>query len=106
MEKRTVEGAADAGMNLAHLKHEVAKAKTLMNDLVEDGKRNAQRMVKRGYNAAEDYVEDTTYYIKRHPWPAVGMAAGIGAGAGLLAGWLCTRAWVMNGTSRHQAMEH
>jgi ElaB/YqjD/DUF883 family membrane-anchored ribosome-binding protein len=90
--KTTIESAADAAVKLAHLTHEVSKAKTLVNDFVEDGTRKAQRLVKRGVVTAEDYVEDTTYYIKRHPWQSVGVAAGVGAGAGLLLGWIFSRA--------------
>ena|ERR1700730_11483450 len=104
MEDRTIEKAADGAAQLAHLTHEVSRAKTLMNDFVEDGKRKAQRMVKRGVVAAEDYVEDTTYYIKRHPWQSVGMAAGVGAGGGLLMGWMFSRVCTTNG--KFQAVEH
>ena len=91
MEGKTIESATDAAINLAHLTHEVSKAKTLVDDVLEDGKRKAQRVVKRGYVAAEDYVEDTTYYIKRHPWQSVGVALGLGAGAGIVVGWLFSR---------------
>ena len=96
MENKTLESAADAALRLAHLKHEVSHAKVLVNDFVEDGKRKAQRIAKRGRVAAEDYVEDTTYYIKRNPWQSVGFAAVLGATAGLIIGLLLT-----SGRSRH-----
>lgn len=91
MESKSVRNVTDAAINLAHLTDEVSKAKTLVEDVLVDGKRKAQRMVKQGVVVAEDYVEDTTYYIKRHPWSSIGIALGVGAGAGLLAGWFCTR---------------
>ena len=91
MQGTTVENATDAAINLAHLSHQVAKAKTLVEDVVEDGKRQAQRFAKRSYVAVEDCLEDSTYFIKRHPWQSVGFALGVGAGAGLLAGWLFGR---------------
>ncbi len=91
MENSAVETATDAGIKLAHFANEVAKAKTLVEDAVEEKKRQAQRMLKRGYANAEDALEDTTYYIKRNPWKSVGIAAGIGAGAGLILGWSCSR---------------
>jgi ElaB/YqjD/DUF883 family membrane-anchored ribosome-binding protein len=91
MESQAIGNATDAAIKFAHLTHEVSKARTLVEDAVEDGKRKAQRIVRRGYVTAEDYVEDTTYYIKRHPWQAMAIALGVGAGAGLLAGWFCTR---------------
>lgn len=99
MESKVVEHATDAGINLAHLTHEVSKAKGLIDDVLEDGKRKAERMMKRGFVAAEDCVEDTTYFIKRHPWQSVGTALGVGAGVGLLAGWLTTRTYQRNGHS-------
>ena len=96
MESKTLQGAADAVMRLAHVKHEVSHAKVLVNDLVEDGKRKAQRIARRSMVAAGDCVEDTTYYIKRHPWQSVGIAAGLGATAGLVIALLLT-----GGRTRH-----
>jgi ElaB/YqjD/DUF883 family membrane-anchored ribosome-binding protein len=91
MESQVIENAADAAIKFAHLTHEVSKAKTLVQDAVEDGRRKAQRIARRGYVAAEDFAEDASYYIKRHPWRSMGIALWVGAGAGLLAGWFCTR---------------
>lgn len=96
MESKAVENVTDAAINLAHLTHEMAKAKVLIDDVLEDGKRKAERMLKRGFVAAEDYVEDTTYFIKRHPWQSVGAALGLGAAVGVLAGWLSTRSCARN----------
>jgi ElaB/YqjD/DUF883 family membrane-anchored ribosome-binding protein len=103
METKTVEKAVDGAAQFAHLTHEVSRAEELVNDFVEDGTRKAQRMVKRGVVTAEDYVEDTTYYIKRHPWQSVGIAAGAGAGAGLLLGLLFSRTCAAN--TKFQAVE-
>lgn len=95
MESKLVENVTDA-LNLAHLTHEVSKAKVLIDDVVEDGKRKAQRMVKRGFVATTDCVEDTTYFIKRHPWQSVGAALGLGAAVGFLAAWVTTRSCAMS----------
>ncbi len=91
MESKTIENGAETAINLAHLSHKVAKAKTLLDDAVDDGKRKAQRVAKRSYAMAEDCIEDTTYYIKRHPWESVGLSLGIGAMLGIICGWCCTR---------------
>jgi len=96
METKAIESVTDAALNLAHLKHEVSKAKVLIDDVLEDSKRKAERMLRRGYVAAEDCVEDTKYVIKKHPWQSVGTAFGVGAGLGILAGWLTTRAFTRN----------
>ena len=87
MEGKTMENVMDAAVNLAHLTHEVGKAKVLVNDTIEDGKHKVERTFKRTLVAAEDCIEDTTHFIKRHPWQSVGVAVGVGAIAGLLVGW-------------------
>lgn len=96
MDTKAIENAADTTLNLAHLKHEVSKAKVLIDDVLEDSKRKAGRILKRGYVAAEDCVEDTTYVIKRHPWQAVATAFGLGAGLGILTVWLTMRGYRSN----------
>jgi ElaB/YqjD/DUF883 family membrane-anchored ribosome-binding protein len=88
---KTIDNATDAAIGVAHLAHEVSKAKVLVADAVEDGRRKAQRVAKQSYAAVEDCIEDTTYYIKRHPWESVAFSAGIGALAGLVIGLLCSR---------------
>lgn len=96
MENNVVEKMADVGINFTHFTNEVSKAKVLLEDALEDGKRKAERTLKRGKFAAEECIEDTTYFIKRHPWESVGVALGFGAGIGLLAGWFATRTCAKN----------
>ena len=91
MSTELLETATGAAVNFAHLTNEMSKAKVLVEDAIENGKRTAQRMMKRGYFRAEDYVDDTTHYIKHHPWQSVGIALGVGAGAGMLFTWFLTR---------------
>jgi ElaB/YqjD/DUF883 family membrane-anchored ribosome-binding protein len=99
MEGKTMENVTDAAINLAHLTHQVAKAKVLIDDVVDDGKRKVERTAKRGIVAMEDCIEDTTYFIKRHPWQSVGTALGLGTAMGLFVGWLTSRACARNGQS-------
>jgi ElaB/YqjD/DUF883 family membrane-anchored ribosome-binding protein len=108
METKTMEKAADGALQFAHLTHEVSKARTLVSDIIEDGKRKAQRTVKHAFVAAEDCVEDTTHYIKRHPWQSMGVAVGLGVGTGILATWLFERGvriFTRNGNSEFRAAE-
>lgn len=95
MEAKTLENVNDATINLAHLSHQISKAKVLVDDVLEDGKRKIERTAKRSFNAAEECVENTTYFIKRHPWESVGISVGVGAVGGLLTGlltgWLIAR---------------
>lgn len=91
MESKTMESVTDAAVNLAHLTHQVEKAKVLVNDVVEDGKHKVERTFKRAIVSAEDCIEDTTHFIKRHPWQSMGAAVGVGAIVGLFAGWQAGR---------------
>lgn len=91
METKVIETATDAAINLAHLTNEFSKAKVLIEDAIEDSRHKAERMVKQGVVGASDMIDDTTYYIKRHPWQAVGVAAALGAATGMLLGFAFTR---------------
>ena len=91
MPTTTNEIATGTAAKLAHLTAKAAEGKMLAEDLVEIGKRKAQRAIRRGREAGEDYLDETTHYIKHNPWQSVGIAAGIGAFVGLLFGLMCSR---------------
>ena len=96
MESNLRENVTDRPINLPDLSGQVAKAKTLVNDVIEDGKHKMGRTFKRAIIATEECIEDTTYFIKRHPWQSVGTAVGIGAIVGLFAGWQVSRRRSLN----------
>ena len=96
MESNARENVTGKAINLPDLTEQVTKAKTLVNDVIEDGKHKMERTFKRGIIATEECIEDTTYFIKRHPWQSVGTAVGIGAVIGLLAGWQANRCYGRN----------
>jgi len=87
----TVENGGNTGIKLAHLAAKAAEERILAEDLVEIGKRKAQRLVRRGYEAGEDYLDESKRYIKHHPWPSVGVALGVGLSFGFLVGLLTRR---------------
>src|SRR5687768_15986099 len=91
METNPKENVIDKAINLSDLTQQVTKAKVLVSDAIEDGKHKMDRTFKRGIIATEECIEDTTHFIKRHPWQSVGTAVGIGAVFGLLAGWQASR---------------
>ena len=91
METATVTNGKSTGFKLAHLTAKAAEGKILAEDLVEIGKRKAQRMIRHGYEAGEDYLDETTHYIKHHPWQSVGVALGVGLSLGFLSGFLSRR---------------
>ena len=87
----TVENGKHTGIKLGHLAAKAAEGKIIAEDLVEIGKRKAQRMIRKGYEAGEDYLDDTTHYIKHHPWQSIGLALGVGLTLGFLSGFLGRR---------------
>ena len=91
METTTVENGKGTVTKLAHLTAKAAEGKMLAEDLVEIGKRKAQRIVRRGYETGEDYLDESKRYIKHHPWQSVGVALGVGLTLGFLSGFLSRR---------------
>jgi len=91
MRTATVRNGKHTGTKLGHLAAKTVEGKIIAEDLVEIGKRKAQRMIRRGYEAGEDYLDDTTYYIKHHPWQSIGVALGVGLTLGFISGFLGRR---------------
>ena len=92
METATVvENGRGTGFTLAHLAAKATEGKILAEDLLETGKRKAHRVIKKGREAGEDYLDDTTHYIKHHPWQSIGLALGVGLSLGFLSGFLGKR---------------
>src|SRR5256885_13050497 len=83
----TVENGKSTGIKLAHLAAKAAEGKMIAEDLVELGKRKAQRLVRDGYEMGEDYIDDGRRYIKHNPWQSVGTALGGGIALGFLPGF-------------------
>jgi ElaB/YqjD/DUF883 family membrane-anchored ribosome-binding protein len=91
MQTTTVANGKNTGIKLAHLAAKAAEGKVIAEDLVEIGKRKAQRLLRHGVEAGEDYLDDTTHYIKHHPWQSIGAALGVGLTLGFLGGFLARR---------------
>ena len=54
MQTATVENGKSTGFKLAQLSAKAAEGKILAEDLVDTGKRKAQRAIRRGYSTGED----------------------------------------------------
>ena len=91
MQTETVENHKGTAFKLAHLTAKAAEGKMLAEDLVEIGKRKAQRAIRKGYEAGEDYLDESKRYIKHNPWQSVGVALGVGLTLGFLGGFLSRR---------------
>lgn len=57
----------------------------------EANKREAKRAILHGRHAAEDFVEETTLQVRRHPLRTLAMVAGAGTLAGCLIGFALGR---------------
>ena len=91
MPTTTIENGRAAAIKLAHLTAKATEGKMLAEDLVELGKRKAQRLVRKGYEAGEDYLDESKRYIKHNPWQSVGVALGVGLALGFVSGFLSRR---------------
>ena len=60
-------------------------------EAIEMNARKARRAVARSRHAAEDAVTDATLSVRRHPIGAVALAAGAGALAGCVMGYMLGR---------------
>jgi ElaB/YqjD/DUF883 family membrane-anchored ribosome-binding protein len=84
----------DAVRRVAHVSHEVRLAKSVARGTIEDGVYAAKRALKRVQRGVEtmEYVKDgTARYVKRQPFTALGIAAGVGVLVGACVGWFSTR---------------
>ena len=69
---------------ISSLGREASRLKSVVNEKVDDSLVTAKRAVKRGYDSAEDLLDEASHSIKRYPVRSVLGAFAIGA----LAGWL------------------
>ena len=91
MRTATVEDGKNTGIKLAHLTAKAVEGKIIAEDLVDIGKRKAQKLVRQGYEMGEDYIDESRRYIKHNPWQSVGIALGVGVALGFIAGLLSRR---------------
>ena len=91
MPTTTVQNGRSTPLNLAHLAAKAAEGKILAEDLVDIGKRKAQRIVRKGFETGEDYLDESKRFIKHNPWKSVGVALGVGLTLGFLSGLFSRR---------------
>ena len=91
MPTSTVENGTGAIFKLTHLAAKATEGRMLVEDLVEIGKRKAQRVVRKGYETGEDYLDESKRYIKHNPWKSVGVALGVGLTLGFIGGLFSKR---------------
>src|SRR6476660_7684892 len=78
----------DSARRVAKLSNEAHAVTSRAADAVEDGVYAAKRAVRRGVAQLGDLQEEGRYRVKRHPFKAIGLAAGIGLLLGIAIGWV------------------
>jgi hypothetical protein len=62
-----------------------------MADAVEEGLGAARRVAKHAGDAAEEFFDETTKRLERHPTETVVGSVALGIAIGILIGWLISR---------------
>jgi ElaB/YqjD/DUF883 family membrane-anchored ribosome-binding protein len=81
--RKTIQSGAQAAYGL-----DPAKVKARVQDALDDSVTTARRAAKHGRHAAEDFLDEATYCIKKNPLSAVGVSFWAGFGLGVIALWL------------------
>ena len=88
MSQTVVERTAE---HIAETAHRASRATCAVADAIEDGVGVVRRAAKQGGDAAEEFLNDTTHRIHRHPVLTVATTFAIGLTAGTLIGWMIKR---------------
>ncbi|MGB9072481.1 MAG: hypothetical protein WCC22_07390 [Terriglobales bacterium] len=77
--------------HIAESAHQASRATSAVADAIGDGVGVVRRAAKQGGDAAEEFLNDTTQRIQRHPVLTVGAAFAVGFTVGALIGWTVKR---------------
>jgi ElaB/YqjD/DUF883 family membrane-anchored ribosome-binding protein len=70
---------------------QASRATCAIADAIEDGVGVVRRAAKQGGDAAEEFLNDTTQRIQRHPVLTIAATLAVGFTAGTLIGWMLKR---------------
>ena len=79
------------GEQIAETARKVSRATSAVADAFEDGVEAARRAAKQGGDAAEEFMDDTTKRLQRHPIETVAATFTLGVAVGILIGWMVKR---------------
>ena len=79
------------GEQIAETARKASRAASAVADALEDGVGAARRVAKQGGDAAEEFLDDTTKRLQRHPIETVVVTFAIGVAAGVAIGWMMKR---------------
>jgi ElaB/YqjD/DUF883 family membrane-anchored ribosome-binding protein len=70
---------------------QASPATSAIADAIDDGVGVVRRAAKQGGDAAEEFLNDTTQRIQRHPVLTIATTFAVGVAAGTLIGWMLKR---------------
>ena len=76
---------------IAESVQQASRATSAVADAIEDGVGVVRRAAKQGGDVAEEFLNDTTQRIQRHPVLTVATTFAVGFAAGALIGWMIKR---------------
>ena len=79
------------GDQVAETARKASRAASAVADALEDGVGAARRVAKQGGDAAEEFIDDTTKRLQRHPVETIVTTFAVGIGLGVLIGWMIKR---------------
>jgi ElaB/YqjD/DUF883 family membrane-anchored ribosome-binding protein len=77
--------------HIAESAHQASRATSAVADAIGNGVGAVRRAAKQGGDAAEEFLDDTTQRIQRHPVLTVATTFAVGFTAGALVGWMLKR---------------
>ena len=77
--------------HIAESARQASRATCAIADAIEDGVGVLKRAAKQSGDAAEEFLNDTTQRIERHPVLTVATTFAAGVAAGTLIGWMLKR---------------
>ena len=76
---------------IAESARQASRVTSAVADAIEDGVGVVKRAAKQGGDAAEEFLNDTTQRLQRHPLLTVATTFAVGVTAGTLLGWMIRR---------------
>lgn len=76
---------------IAEPARKASQATSAVADAIEDSVEAARRVAKQGGDAAEEFIDDTTKRLQRHPVETIVVAGAMGIAAGIVIGWMIKR---------------
>ncbi|MGB8062756.1 MAG: hypothetical protein WCF26_12735 [Candidatus Sulfotelmatobacter sp.] len=77
--------------HMAESVHQASRVTSAVADAIEDGVGVVKRATKQGGDAAEEFLDDTTQRMQRHPLLTVATTFAGGFTAGAFIGWMVKR---------------